>query len=76
MQSQGQLDDRKPAEPQYLSVKECLAKAVLADEIASREIQPWTRDLYEKIAQGWRDAALWAASQSAADKPMSARRAG
>ena len=67
MQSQAQLHHREPAELQYLSAKECLAKAVLAEEIASHEIQSWTKDLYEKIAKGWREAALWSASQSAAD---------
>jgi hypothetical protein len=67
MQSQAQQHHRQPAEPRYLSVKECLAKAVQADEVARHENESWTRDLYEKIAQGWREAALWSASQSAAD---------
>jgi len=67
MRSQAQAHHRKPAERQCLSVKECLSKAVLADEVASHEIQPWTKDLYEKIARGWREAAMWSASQSAAD---------
>jgi hypothetical protein len=67
MPSRAQVQRREPAEPQYLSAKECLAKAVLADEIARNENQSWTKDLYEKIAQGWREAALWSASQSSAD---------
>jgi hypothetical protein len=67
MRSQAQIHHQEPAEPQYLSVKECLSKAVLADEIASHELQPRTKNLYEKIAQGWREAALWSASQSTAD---------
>jgi hypothetical protein len=67
MQSQVQPHHRKPAERQYLSVKECLAKAILADEIASQENESWTKALYEKIARGWREAALWSASRSAND---------
>ena len=67
MQSQAQVQYREQAEPRYLSVKECLAKAVQADEVARHENESWTRDLYEKIAQGWREAALWSASQSAAE---------
>ena len=42
-------------------------QAVQAEEIASHEIQSWTKDVYEKIAKGWREAALWSASQSAAE---------
>ena len=56
--------DRGSAEPQYLSAEECLAKALQAEEIAVNTGQAWTRDVFEKIAKGWREAALWAASQS------------
>jgi hypothetical protein len=65
MRSQARVHHQEPAQPQYLSVKECLAKAVQADEVARHETQPWTKELYQKIADGWREAAMWSAGQSA-----------